>query len=269
MDHRLVERRRRVAEDRARSNLNRLLRMLVVLAVVAVLVWYVQSPFMSVDSIVVRGADRVDVRSVLTDNGIIEGRPLVVLDVYGAEKALLGDPWVAQATVARDWPTGIVVEVEERTPSANLQLADGWWLVAADGTLLEEAEGRSADLPTGLLPQLSSGDATGNLEVEGAVEYLAALPERYRTDAEITVQDEGLVALVGGYQVRVGRPFDTGEKAAVTAAMIDSGVEEGSILTVVAPASPAVLPPGADTSTPTTDPGSEGEASEGQDLGSD
>lgn len=55
----------------------------------------------------------------------------------------------------------------------------------------------------------------------------------------------GLVATVDGFEVRLGGPFEMDSKAAVSAALIDSGLEEGSVLTVVAPASPAVLPPGA------------------------
>jgi hypothetical protein len=45
------------------------------------------------------------------------------------------------------------------------------------------------------------------------------------------------------------------QKAAVTAAILEQGVDEGSIITVVAPASPAVLPPdGGEAPTDTTVP---------------
>src|SRR5690606_29700951 len=111
MDRRLAERRKRVAEDRARSNLSRLIRVLVVLALVAAAVWFAQSPFVSVGRIRVEGADRVDVMSVLDSHGVTEGRPMLVIDVQGAERALRQDPWVAEATVARDWPQTVVVAI--------------------------------------------------------------------------------------------------------------------------------------------------------------
>lgn len=245
MDRRLQERRRRVAEERARSNLSRLVRLLTLLGVVAVLVWFAQSPFMSVGEIAVRGADQVEVEPVLSAHDVAEGRPLLLLDTGGAEAALEDDPWVAEASVARDWPTRVVVEIEERVPVAVVELAEGGWLASADGVLLEPNEEGISGFPTVALPDLGEDEADDSLELEGAVAYAAALPERYRTGSRVEMTDEGLEAMVGGHLVRVGRPFDVEEKARVTAAMLDSGVEEDAILTVVAPASPAILPPGA------------------------
>jgi len=246
MDRRLAERRRRVAEDRARTNLGRLLRLLIVLAVAGAMVWSVQSPFMSVDEIRIEGAQRVDVEQVLAEHGIHSGRPLLLLDIDGAQAALLEDPWVAEAAVARDWPTTVLVEVTERTPAVGIRLADGWWLAAADSVLLENVDTRPEGMPVADFTHLSSDDVPDDREAAGAIEYLAALPPQYRDGALVTLGDEGLEGTVGGFPVRIGRSFDAAEKARVTAAILDRGVEEGSIITVVAPANPAVLPPGAE-----------------------
>jgi cell division protein FtsQ len=248
VDRRLAERRRRVAEDRARSDLTRLLRLLMVLGLVGGLVWFAQSPFLSVGSIDVSGADEVDVDAALVAHGVVEGRPMLVLDVDGAEAALRSDPWVAEARVARDWPTRVLVEVVEWRPEASVELADGWWLVAADGILLEETGEVAPGLPSISLPSLSSGEVEDDLELAGAVEYVSSLPDGYRVGASVGAGPEGLEATVEGFSVRLGRPFDMEEKALVTAAMIETGVEQGAIITVVAPASPAVLPPGAEPS---------------------
>lgn len=246
MDRRLMDRRRRVAEERARSNLGRLVRLLVWLALVAGLVWFAQSPFLSVAEVAVRGTNRVDPVPVLEAHRVVEGRPLLLLDVAGAEQSLLEDPWVEAASVARDWPTRVIVDIEERDPAAVAELADGRWLISEDAVLLERAGAdEGAQLPVVALSGQSAGEAAESLELEGAVEYLTSLPGEYRAGAVVRRGGEGLEATVAGYLVRVGPPFDTEEKATVTAAMLDSGVEEGSILTVVAPASPAVLPPGA------------------------
>lgn len=246
MDRRLAERRRRVAEDRARSNLSRLLRLLLVLGFVAGLVWFAQSPYLSVASIDVIGGEEVDVESVLVDHGVVEGRPMLVLDVEGAESDLLDDPWVEEAGVARDWPNGVVVEIVERRPEAIVELSDGWWLVASGGVLLEEVGEADPGLPTIDLADRGSEEAGDDLELEGAVEFLSALPDEYRAGSHVSGGPEGLEATVAGFPVRLGRPFDMEEKAVVTAAVIAGGVEEGSTITVVAPASPALLPPDAD-----------------------
>src|SRR5690606_5429877 len=176
MDRRLAERRRRVAEDRARSNLGRLMRLLIALAVGGVIVWFMQSPFMSVGDIHIEGARRVDVEKVLAQHGIHPGRPLLLLDVDGARDALLEDPWVADATVARDWPTTVLVEITERTPAVGIRLADGWWLAAADSVLLENVDTRPEGMPVADFTQLSSDDGPGARGAGGATGCLAATP---------------------------------------------------------------------------------------------
>ncbi len=251
MDPRLAARRRRVAEDRARSNLGRLVRFLVLLAAVAGVVWFLQSPFLSVQRLVVRGAHRVDVERILSEHGVVEGRAMVTLRLDPARQALAADPWVASAEVAREWPTTVRVEIIEREAAASVRLSDGWWLVAADATVLERVDQSDPSLPSARFPGVTESDAADDLEVAGAVEYLAALPVNHRGGAVVRVGEGGLVATVDGFEVRLGGPFEMDSKAAVTAALLDSGLDEGSVLTVVAPASPAVLPPGAsDTTVP-------------------
>ena len=67
----------------------------------AALVWLAQSPFLSVADITVAGANRVDVAGALESRQVVVGRPMLLLDIDGAEAALLDDPWVAEAEVAR------------------------------------------------------------------------------------------------------------------------------------------------------------------------
>lgn len=249
MDPRLADRRRRVAEDRARSNLGRLVRLLVLLGALAAVVWFLQSPFLSVSRLVVTGAHRVDVAGILAEHGVVEGRAMVTLRLDGARQALAADPWISAFEVAREWPSTVRVEVTEREPVASVRLAGGWALVGADATVLEQIDAPDPSLPTARFPTVAEGDAADDLEVAGAVSYLAALPVNHRPGADVRPGQGGLVATVDGFEVRLGGPFEMESKASVTAALVDSGLEEGSILTVVAPASPAVLPPGAGTTT--------------------
>lgn len=250
MDPRLEHRRRRVAEDRARSNLGRLIRLLLVVAVLAALVWLGQSPFLSVGEIEVTGSDRVDVEAALAAHEIVAGRPMLLLDVDAAAAALADDPWVAEVEIARDWPTTVVVHLIERVPAASVLLEEGWWLAAADATLLAEAAGEPPDMGVARFQHLTVTEAADSLEVAGAVEFLAALPVDRQRGASVAAGTDGLEAVLDGFVVRLGRPFDMAAKASVAVALIDEGLEEGSVITVVAPASPAVLAPGGDDADP-------------------
>lgn len=236
MDRRLLERRRRVAEERARSNLSRLIRLLVGLAGLAAVVWFLQSPFLSVSEVRVSGSDRPEVIELLAEAGVVEGRPMLLVDPERAEHALEADPWVAEATVARDWPTRVEVEITQRRPAAAWKSEAGWWLVADDGTLLEQTEE-----PAPALGVIADGfDEQGRA---AAAAFLGGLPPRYRPGSWVGQGSEGMEGEVAGFRVRLGPPFDMAEKADVVVALIESGIEEGSVITVVAPASPALLPP--------------------------
>ncbi|CAN5850814.1 hypothetical protein BH23ACT5_BH23ACT5_17740 [soil metagenome] len=265
IDPRLQDRRRRVAEDRARSNLSRLIRLLAVVAFGALVAWVLQSPFLSVGHIsVVGNSSRVDAGTILAAHGIVEGRPMVVLDVGTAEEALGGHPWVAEVRVARNWPTSVSVEITERTPAVSVRFADGWALLAADATVLETVPSADPVLPEAEFRSVDSEDGSEDLEVIGAVNFLVALPPERRGGATVSMSSEGLEAVVAGYRVRLGRPFDMVDKAVVTAELIGQDLEPGSIITVVAPASPAVLPPGAAPEMDPEDPDGTDDAGEAQ-----
>src|SRR5665811_2003652 len=199
MDPRLADRRRRVAEDRARSNMARLIRFLMVVAALAGLVWLIQSPFLSVSRVVVLGADQVDVDGVLEEQGVVEGRAMVALNLDETERRLRADPWVEEVTLAREWPTTVRVEVVERTPAVNVRFTNGWSIVAADGTVLEKTETPVSGLPQAEFDAVASRDGGTDLQVVGAVEYLASLAPQYRADAVVRPTTDGIEASVDGY----------------------------------------------------------------------
>lgn len=251
MDRRLADRRRKVAEERARHRLSRLLRLLVAAAVLSFVAWLLQSPFLSVGAIEVSGASQVDVISALAEEDVVVGHPMVLVSASDAERRLLEDPWVADAMVARDWPTTVAVTVTERVPAATVRLGDELWLASGDGALLETTDTAAAAFGLAELPSMTA-DQGDSLEVVGAVEYLASLTEDFRQGATVRLGEEGLEATVGGFSVRLGGPFEMSSKARVTEAMLRLGLASGSVITVVSPASPAVLPPGGSMKTTTT-----------------
>ena len=72
------------------------------------------------------------------------------------------------------------------------------------------------------------------------------------------VDDGGLVATVGGHVVRLGRPIDLENKALVLASLLDTELEDGAEINLIAPTRPAVRKPQPEV----LDPQSEVEAEE-------
>ncbi len=236
---RFAERRRTVAEDRARRALRRALLVLGFTAAVAGVVYLFHSPLLSISTIAVDGVANAELEPVLRAHRIAPGEPLIWTDVEGAASALADDPWVASVAIDRDWPTTVRVTVTERTPVGSV---DGV-AVAVDGVVLPGAP------PEGLpVLAIAAEPVAGRYpqqEIVGGLRFFAALGEDLASQSTLTTTQDGLVAVVAGYTVRLGRPVDMEEKARALGPVLAEAPLEGSEITLVAPARPSVLAPGA------------------------
>ena len=147
IDPRLAERRREVAEDRARRKVSRLVKFLVALGFAGAVVWLFLSPLLSVASVTTSGIAASSAEAVLAEQGVVEGTPLILIRTDKVESALESDPWVRESVVELDWPTGVVVRVQERVPVAWLETTEGWGLFAVDGVQLGTASDPDPAMP--------------------------------------------------------------------------------------------------------------------------
>ena len=81
--------------------------------------------------------------------GLQRARSLVGIDAADARRALAALPWVERATVGKELPGTLVVEVEERAAVARWMLGERTFLVDASGAPIVEADGRSLPLVVG------------------------------------------------------------------------------------------------------------------------
>ncbi len=243
IDPRLAERRRVVAEDRARHNIGRLLKSIVVVSVIGAAAWLALSPALSVKEVRTAGIVQSSTHGVLAVEGVRAGTPMVLIRPSQVEEALEEDPWVAQATVELEWPGTVIVRVVERTPVAWVETRGGWTRRSLDGVALPSSKTPDDSLAWVRLPDVMENEASFAPEVLGAVEFVAALPAELRFEA--TVREEGngeMWAQVAGYQIRLGRSVEMTAKALSLTALLREEPDLGSILTLVAPSHPAVTP---------------------------
>jgi cell division protein FtsQ len=69
------------------------------------------------------------------------------LDLAAIRDRVAALPRVAAVRVTRDYPSSLRITVTERPPVASVSTGSVYWLVAADGTVLDAAGRRPADLP--------------------------------------------------------------------------------------------------------------------------
>jgi cell division protein FtsQ len=246
IDPRLMERRKTVAEDNAKKNVGRLLRFLFLVVIVGAGVWVVFSPWLSVKQVLTTGIKTSSANSVLAENRVRAGTPMILIADSEVESMLLQDPWVAEAAVRRDWPDTVTVDVVEREPVAWVRTEGGWTRRALDGVALPSDSEPNDDLARIEMPHLGDDDAPSSIELTGALEFAQALPPNLQPGTVVTHQDDELWATVSNYQVRLGRSDDMAEKALSLAALLEKRPPRGSTLILIAPTNPSHTTPSAD-----------------------
>jgi len=205
--------------------------------------WLIRSPLLSISSISVSGATLSDPAVIIGDVGIVLGVPTIDVDADTIRVAVESDPWVESADVSIGWPGTVSVVVTEHVALAPARAGAGWVMLSHASTVLESADGPVegvflVDIDTS---DTSVGDSVVNPMVTGALAFGSALRRDLARDTVLTVDDGGLVASVAGHIVRLGRPIDLEEKALVLASLIDTDLEDGAEINLIAPSRPAVL----------------------------
>ncbi len=212
MDPRLQARRVELLRRQGR----RRLRVVVVLAIataLAVALWWVllKSPLLTVDAVVVAGAERTDPAAVVTAAGIREGKPLLKVDTQAAEQAVAALPWVDTVVSHRGLGGDVTFTIVEREPVAAVPGAEGWLLVDADGRVLDQLDAVPPDVVAveGIRWQASPGGWIGERALP-ALEVAVLLPEGLRSRVGAIHQRDGelQLTLTEGGRVVLG---DAGE----------------------------------------------------------
>ena len=150
VDPRLRARRIAVRKDAGRRRFHRLVLLVVVAVLALTAVIVLESPILDVDEITVSGARATDPAVVTDASGVDVGSALLLADLDAVQRRIESLPWVEEATVERDLPGGLVIDVIERTPSAVVASGDAAVLVDPEGFVLSGAD--PASLPASVSP---------------------------------------------------------------------------------------------------------------------
>lgn len=152
--------------------------------------------------------------------GITPGTNILSLEVDGLAAAISEHPWVRRASVTRELPDTLIVEVQEHNPRAVL-LAGDFFLVGEDGIPfkpLESGERGTLPIVTGVEPSLVFTEPERAQKVVAqALSILDAYAMKQRPRlSEINIDETGAATLYTadlGSQLRLGR---TNVEAALT-----------------------------------------------------
>lgn len=221
---------------------NRLIVAAIVLAALAAayMFWFRDSSVVAIEDVKVTGANVAPgVEEQLT--AAATGLSTLHLDRGAIEEAVADDPSVVALKIDTDFPHGVTIDVESRTPAGWVD-ADGGTLLAADGTVLATG----AEHPEGI-PEIAGGDATGDRaagEELAAARVLGAVPSPLQEQVvQASVDDRhGVVAeLNGGIELRFGAPGSADQKwQAAAAVLADPKLTSATYIDLSVPSRPVV-----------------------------
>jgi cell division protein FtsQ len=222
---------------------------LILLALVAWAVTY--TPIFEAHHIKVVGAQTLRPEAIRELAGLDGSTNVVHLDTDAVAGRLLSNPWIASATIERDLPETLVVQVVERRPVATVPAMGEGSILASDGSVLPATDAVPA------LPKMHAAlGVPDDAQRMAAAALLSALdPVVAGRVRDITVGQDGLVTM----RLRDGVTVDAGEvgqeeaKAAALRAILRWSATDSRDLTsidVSAPSAPGATLADGSTVTP-------------------
>lgn len=219
VDPRFGSRRGVVRRDTDRRRLYRLILLVVVATLALGAVIVLESPVLDVDRVDIAGARATEPAAITDAAGIPIGSALLLADLDAAEAHVEALPWVEEATVERDLPGGVLIDVVERTPAALVSGGGSSVLVDTEGQVL------AAD-PTAIPPDVVTSPAFVVVAVadappgvgaslDGSVLDAVGLAERLRGNPPDAVRVVHLDPL--RFELTTGAVVELGDATAIEA----------------------------------------------------
>ena len=221
-DRRISERRKAILAARVRRRRRILGWALAALALAAGVAYLVRTPLFGLSAVRVEGTQAVARDEVLAASQVRIGEPYLGLDLAAIRARVGALPRVAAVRVTRDYPSSLRIAVTERPAVASVSTGGIYWLVAADGTVLDSAGQRPTDLPYVAGVPLPAGVAAGSRlppvnELANALTALGGMDrrlERQVAGVDARTLDSLEFTLEDGTRVQYGLAVDQPAKDA-------------------------------------------------------
>jgi cell division protein FtsQ len=178
--------------------------------------WF--STWLAVEDVDVSGAETVEASDIRTRSGIDVGEPMIGVDLDTAERRIGALAVVRSVSVTRQWPHGILVSIEERTPIAVVEIGDRLRGMDEDGVVFRDYK----TAPPGL-PRVVTTSGTTSDALKEAAEVVSALPQELTLivdHVQVTSVDKISLVLKDGREVIWGSADESATKAEVLATLL-------------------------------------------------
>ena len=207
------------------------------------LVWF--SQVLAVTAVRVTGTDDLPSSEVLDAARVVDGTPLVRVDVDSVRSRVQAIADVREVTVTREWPHTVVIAVAEREPVAVVDIGGRLRALDQEGVVFDSYRSAPDDLP-----RVTTQAGAGREALEEAASVVSALPDDLATrvdHVEVATVDQVSLVMRDSRTVVWGSADDSELKAEVLAAMLaDAAAPQGgdgpADVDVSVPGRPSFLP---------------------------
>ena len=84
-----------------------------------------QSQYFSLNRILVSGNSRITRSEVLKQAGVVKGENIFSINLFKVKKRLIANDWIADASIKRIIPSGLVITIKEEKPLAVVKIGKG------------------------------------------------------------------------------------------------------------------------------------------------
>jgi cell division protein FtsQ len=230
-----AEREQRQQARRRRTRTRVAIVVVAVAAVVLGCVLLMRSSVFTVTTVEVQGVDRLSEEEVLALAAVPDDATLLRFPAGDVADRLLANPWIEDVSVNRDFPDTMVITVVERTPSAQLDLGEQYWVVDSEGYVLEE---KSLEETSTLVvvrdvqdAQPVIGERVEEEELLNALAVLSGLSDelrdQVRTVSAVSVDETALIT-EDGIEILFGEATEVERKDVVTREILEQ--QEGLVV---------------------------------------
>jgi cell division protein FtsQ len=250
MDPRISERRRQVGARRRRRWLTAALAVAVVVAF-GVAGWnLLHSRVLAARVVTVAGSVHTPAAAVVQQAGLADHPPLLDVDPAAVAARLEALPWVAGATVTRQWPDTVHIAITERRPVAVVpgHQPNTFAEVDASGRVVALVASAPAGLVHLVVPAVAGPPGTTlGASAAPALQVAATLPAALAGQV-VQVEDEPagqvVLALSTPVTVALGTPVQlTAKYEAAAALLAGASLHDGDVIDVSVPTAPIVTGP--------------------------
>ena len=190
----------------------------VVVLVVSILV-AVFSPLMALQTIEVKGTDRVDAAEVRAALSGQIGTPLARIDLGEVKQRIAGFPLIESYVTEEEPPHTLVVTVTERTPVVAVKTGKSFDLVDPAGIVVQSMTKRPSGMPVADIGRAKLGSTVFRTMTEVVLAMPASVRDQVSGIAAST-SDDVTLTMSDGSSVVWGSPDESAAKATLLAALV-------------------------------------------------